>query len=200
MNFWTKYQEQARSTAIYPNKGSNLLYPTLGLIGETGEIADKLKKILRGDGTTFDHFLPEDPLDFSGKCFKLQKSQLSHEIGDVLWYIANICCELKFELSDLFENLGDYSQEPETNIYRGILVYQREINIVSQNANILINTPNNNRALQEIYLGLHNIIVHLHGMAWFSLKSDLKIIAENNIAKLLDRKQRDVLQGSGDNR
>jgi len=41
---FTDYQEQSKETAIYPNRGNNFVYPTLGLVGEAGEVADKVKK------------------------------------------------------------------------------------------------------------------------------------------------------------
>lgn len=44
-----KYQKKALSTAVYPNRGKNFVYPTLGLVGEAGEVAEKIKKILRDD-------------------------------------------------------------------------------------------------------------------------------------------------------
>ena len=47
------YQQGARSTARYPDVGSNPIYPTLGLCGEAGEVADKVKKVLRDQGGTF---------------------------------------------------------------------------------------------------------------------------------------------------
>ena len=40
------YQKQARKTAVYPNLGNNFVYPTLGLTGEAGEVAEKIKKVL----------------------------------------------------------------------------------------------------------------------------------------------------------
>lgn len=46
MNF-DDYQKQSRKTVVYPNPGSNYVYPTLGLAGEAGEVANKIKKILR---------------------------------------------------------------------------------------------------------------------------------------------------------
>ena len=45
MNF-SEYQLKSRITAIYPNIGTNIVYPTLGLCGETGEVAEKIKKII----------------------------------------------------------------------------------------------------------------------------------------------------------
>ena len=44
------YQQGARHTARYPDVGSNPIYPTLGLCGEAGEVADKVKKVLRDQG------------------------------------------------------------------------------------------------------------------------------------------------------
>ena len=41
------YQKLSRKTAIYPQKGKNFIYPTLGLVGEAGEVAEKIKKVLR---------------------------------------------------------------------------------------------------------------------------------------------------------
>ena len=47
-----RYQKESRKTAIYPDLGKNVVYPVLGLVGETGEIAEKIKKYLRGDKKT----------------------------------------------------------------------------------------------------------------------------------------------------
>jgi len=48
------YQRESRKTALYPDVGSNAIYPTLGLVGEAGEVADKVKKILRDKKGVFD--------------------------------------------------------------------------------------------------------------------------------------------------
>ena len=85
------YQIEARKTALYPNKGNNFIYPTLGLVGESGEVAEKIKKILR---------------DKNGKIDNETKLALKKELGDVLWYLSNICDELDFSLSGVAkENL-----------------------------------------------------------------------------------------------
>jgi len=105
-----KYQENAFQTAIYPGKGDNFYYPTLGLCGEAGEIAEKIKKVMR---------------DGDGVLTEVKKTELKKELGDVLWYIAALCTELDLDMND---------------------------------------------------------------------------VAENNIAKLLDRKKRNVIKGDGDNR
>lgn len=77
------YQQQARKTAVYPNQGKNLTYPILGLAGETGEVADHVKKIFRDD---------------NGIVTPQRKKALVKELGDVLWYLAAICNELNVTL------------------------------------------------------------------------------------------------------
>ena len=53
MDFKT-YQKKARETALYPDLGSNFIYPTLGLVGEAGEVAEKVKKVIRDKNGIFD--------------------------------------------------------------------------------------------------------------------------------------------------
>jgi len=104
------YQAKARETAQYPVIGHSVIYPTLGLANEAGEVAGKIKKIFRDKGGV----IGADDLRL-----------LESELGDVLWYLAQVATEL----------------------------------------------------------GL-----------------SLEVIADHNIAKLLDRKARDVIQGDGDER
>ena len=78
-----EYQKQASETAIYKDK---LIYPTLGLAGEAGEIANKVKKILR---------------DSSGNLQESVREDLIYELGDVLWYIAALATDLNVELSEV---------------------------------------------------------------------------------------------------
>jgi NTP pyrophosphatase (non-canonical NTP hydrolase) len=81
-----EYQTLSRATAIYPNKDSNFIYPVLGLLGEGGELADKVKKVLRDKG---------------GKLDEAIKQELAQELGDVLWYAAQFTSELKLSLGDI---------------------------------------------------------------------------------------------------
>jgi len=82
------YQEQAAKTAIYPNRGLNLSYPTLGLCGESGEVANKVKKVQR---------------DHGGQITLDMKLALAKELGDVLWYVSATCDELGLNLEDVAE-------------------------------------------------------------------------------------------------
>ena len=80
------YQRESRKTALYPNVGSNPIYPTLGLVGEAGEVADKVKKILRDKKGVFD---------------EQSKDAIKFELGDVLWYISQLSSELGYELDEI---------------------------------------------------------------------------------------------------
>lgn len=80
-----KYQEEAKKTAIYP-KGQEIIYPTLGLTGEAGEVADKVKKILR---------------DKEGVFSQQEREEIAKELGDVLWYIAIMARDLGYSLEDI---------------------------------------------------------------------------------------------------
>jgi NTP pyrophosphatase (non-canonical NTP hydrolase) len=79
------YQKVAKTTAIYPREQA-IIYPTLGLTGEAGEVANKVKKIIR-DGTDKNN---EDMVQ-----------EISAEIGDCLWYIAVLADDIGFKLSDI---------------------------------------------------------------------------------------------------
>lgn len=84
MNF-NEYQKKALETAIY-GEGAKIIYPTLGLTGEAGEVANKVKKVLRDNKGEFDEW---------------RKLQIIDEIGDVLWYIAALTNDLGYELEDV---------------------------------------------------------------------------------------------------
>ena len=74
-----EYQQHALETAIYPDD-RRIIYPTLGLTGEAGEVADKVKKVIRD---AHEEFTPE------------KKLEIVKEIGDVMWYCATLARDLK---------------------------------------------------------------------------------------------------------
>jgi len=80
------YQQRSRATAVYPQAGDNLLYPTLGLCGEAGEVAEKVKKMVRDDG---------------GVLSDERRAALSKELGDVLWYVAQLATEAELDLDEI---------------------------------------------------------------------------------------------------
>ena len=82
------YFEAAKETAIYPDRGKlgGLLYAVIGLGGESGELQNKVKKILRdSDGVISDEI----------------RKDICGEIGDILWYLSAICYELKVNLGEI---------------------------------------------------------------------------------------------------
>ena len=99
------YQIRSRSTARYPDAGSNPLYPTLGLCGESGEVADKVKKVLR---------------DRQGQFDAAVKQEIGLELGDVLWYVAQLATELGLSLETIAQaNLDKLASRAARNVIAG---------------------------------------------------------------------------------
>lgn len=95
-----EYQKRALTTAL--RSGSKQLDTThwvLGIVGESGEIAEKYKKIIR---------------DKNGKISKQEKQEFVKEIGDVLWHLAILAQELGFSFEDVaalnIQKLADRNQ------------------------------------------------------------------------------------------
>ena len=82
MSDFNSYQRSASGTAIYPEK-HRITYPALGMAGEAGEGANKVKKLIR-DG-------PENRPD-------TWREDIASEIGDVLWYCASLASDLNLSL------------------------------------------------------------------------------------------------------
>ena len=82
MSDFNTYQRSATRTAIYPPE-HKILYPALGLAGEAGEVANKVKKVMR-DG------VENQPDNW--------REQIASEIGDVLWYCAALATDLNVSL------------------------------------------------------------------------------------------------------
>lgn len=81
----SEYQRQSRRTAEYP-RDAWLAYPALGLAGEAGEVAEHAKKAIRDD---------------EGKVNEERKAAMSKELGDVLWYVAQLASELGLSLDEI---------------------------------------------------------------------------------------------------
>lgn len=79
------YQKMALETAIYP-KEQKIIYPTLGLTGEAGEVADKVKKVLR---------------DNHGDFTEEKRKEIAKELGDVAWYLAVCANDIGYTLEEI---------------------------------------------------------------------------------------------------
>ena len=78
-----EYEKAAKVFANYPETGRNMVYPALGLCSEAGEVADKLKKIMRDKG---------------GIVTDSDREAIGKEVGDVMWYVAALCRELGLDM------------------------------------------------------------------------------------------------------
>ena len=89
-----EYQQFTRTTAIYPGAATGSaearIYCTLGLSGEAGEVAEKVKKIIRVGGLSALASIDDET-----------KQALAKEVGDALWYAARLSDELGLKLSDV---------------------------------------------------------------------------------------------------
>ena len=99
-----KYQEIIQKTAVYP-KEIGLLYTTLGMCGEAGEVAEKIKKLFRDkEGVITDDF----------------RLAICKELGDVLWYVTALSGEIGLTLSEILEmNYNKLIKRRETGTLHG---------------------------------------------------------------------------------
>lgn len=86
MNF-EEYQKESRKTAMYKPVGKlNYIYPVLGLADEAGEVLGKFKKVIRDENQV----LTKEKIE-----------EIKFELGDVLWYLAQISTDLGLSLEDV---------------------------------------------------------------------------------------------------
>lgn len=99
-----EYQEAALTTAVYP-EDKRIIYPALGMCGEAGEVADKVKKVIRDNNQSFD---------------TARKIEIAKEIGDVLWYCATMAHDLGFTLESIAQmNISKLQSRKERGMIGG---------------------------------------------------------------------------------
>jgi len=97
-----EYQKLANKTSVFP-KQYLMTYPIIGLAGEVGELANKYKKVLRGDPSL-------------GEVYK----QMEGELGDILWYVAAIATSFGWDLSQVAEaNIAKLKDRKDRNMIKG---------------------------------------------------------------------------------
>jgi len=84
------YQEQSGQTAMYPEMGTNIHYPTMKLCGEAGEFAEKVGKLWRNQNK-------KDIKQYTEE----ETYQLALELGDGVWYIQELATALGYKLSEI---------------------------------------------------------------------------------------------------
>jgi NTP pyrophosphatase (non-canonical NTP hydrolase) len=101
----SEYQTLSRRTATYPRAGEDMTYPALGLCGEAGEVAEKVKKTIRDDG---------------GVLSEERREALAAELGDVLWYAAQLATEAGLDLDRIAaDNLDKLLSRQRRGVLRG---------------------------------------------------------------------------------
>lgn len=99
-----EYQKRAMEFAKYPSE-YDVIYPALGLSGEAGEVADKVKKTMRDNGGLFDNH---------------RKTEIAKEIGDVLWNCAALARDLGYDLDVIAHiNIAKLSSRVERGVIGG---------------------------------------------------------------------------------
>lgn len=99
------YENLMMELRKYPGVGENIYYPTLGLTGEAGEVADKVKKVMRdADGIMTDD----------------RRYEIAKEVGDVVWYVCALANELGFSFEDIAQmNIDKLLDRKVRNVIKG---------------------------------------------------------------------------------
>jgi len=173
--FLQQYSQQAMNTAIYPNVGGNLSYPSKALVDEWGEIAEKIWG-----------FTPP-----------FSEHDLQMEFGDGYWEANALSQEMGYSFSELIMESADmYVQYEHADdlVKRGYLLLSNVMGRLKKferdgSAQQLVRA----RLFLVQFFAVFGALVNGYGF-------ELQDILEMNLAKLSDRQDRNVLGGDGDNR
>lgn len=186
MNF-SVYQKEALKTALYPSVGSNILYPMLGLIGESGEIAGKISKIIRDD---------------SGTMTPKRRAAIRGELGDVLWFMATVCTEADLDMGTLYLLANRAINNVHmTDLPRLAFKLSQQTAHMSILVEQFIYGPHKGdmKVLAPLSTDITILFTNMIDLC-LACSLDIEQVAQSNIEKLTSRQERGVLQGSGDNR
>ena len=186
-----EYQVKARGTAFYArSNGTKMIYPTLGLVGECGEVVEKIKKLIRDDDNEMS---PE------------RRDGIKKELGDVMWYCANICCDTDLDL-DMIHKMRNASITQSIRsliLPRLVLRMNRHASMAAELLEQWHYRYNSNITESERFSELPDHLTHIlvcieeiGKRCGFTLEE----IYVTNIEKLLSRKRRGKAKGDGDNR
>lgn len=106
MQQFLEYNDFVRSMKVYPEK-MRVIYPALGLTGEAGEIAEKIKKWIRDE-------------DFANGMSVERREAILLELGDPLWYITSLADDLGYTLQDVVDaNVNKLTSRKERGVLKG---------------------------------------------------------------------------------
>ncbi len=185
-----EYQKVSRKTATYPNVGSNPVYPVLGLGGEAGELLDKAIK-----GAPLEDF--------------------GNELGDVLWYVAQLATEAGFNLEELKTPSCHASHLAKPGRKDAALSKKLSVELSKLCTSLVITIAAVSECTKKMWRDDQGELTKQRKEKLFGLLSEVLTAwhlvayhagiepgtcARNNCAKLASRQKRGVLGGSGDNR
>ena len=182
------YFQKARSVAIYPESAA-FYYPTLGLVGEFGELTEKIER----------------------HGFAVVLGDFTHEMGDCLWYVVNLVTDLGFAPHHLVDKLTGGSRADNFTELSAAVVSRNIVGLgdvlvpigkIAEIAKKAIRDTDHvvSDEKKAIVLEALATIVTKMIQLCVSYGVNLDDVAEQNIDKLFSRKERGVLRGSGDNR
>lgn len=174
------YANAIADLAVYPDDVA-LRYCGLGLVGEAGEVANQVKKIWRDDG---------------GVLTPSRTGKLQAEMGDVIWYAARFAFHLGIEVDDRYEP-WDKGNPVTGRASSDIFFATENLSFIAAGC-VSPEDLEDLEKIERIYI-VDTLFRTLADVADL-LGTNLNALAANNLAKLTSRKDRGVLQGSGDDR
>ncbi len=191
-----EYQERAMKTAIYPREHA-VAYPALGLVGEAGEVCEKIKKALRDHGG------------------EINQEELMLELSDVLWYLAALASDFDLKLHDVAktETFAEYNtrevylyrpDEPASTasdlVFSALLLAQSVGEIQDAVLDFQLGQVDGCFDEKDNRLQLLRRVLYPIAVLAMEFYCDLETIARANLDKLADRAERGVIGGEGDTR
>lgn len=185
----SEFQKKAFETSIYKKTSNGTsVYPALGLIGECGEVAEKVKKIIRDD---------------DGVLTESRRTAIIGELGDCMWYLASMCSDLSVDMSENSEPPPGYdfisNLSPDRLIFR--LASRSSDVAMSIESYCYFNLGDHGKGmlLTNFSMNVRHIISIIKALS-IAFRSSLEEVCAINITKLMDRKTRSVINGDGDSR
>jgi len=164
------YQRLVDDRAVNRNTFGNIEYLNCGVIGETGELAEEIKKMLRDD---------------NGHLTDARRDAIRIEAGDVLWYLSAIATRCGLFLPDVLAHLYFESVIPRLST----LTAPARIKQLAADVSAVTCVPDEG-TIQDALLSLVDVC------DWAGVTIDDVAIA--NIAKIEGRRARGTVGGSGD--
>lgn len=190
-----EYQEKARSTAVYHvgedyDVDISMIYPGLGLVGECGEVVEKVKKLYRDD---------------NGKLTDARKEAIKKELGDCCWYLSNICSDTNNDLQICYEmkNSSHTQRVRRMEWPQLVLHMSRYASFVAESLEMWYYDHDCNALARLKFISIcRNITEIFICIEELACRCDctLEDIYVGNIEKLLSRQARGKVKGDGDDR